>query len=67
MRATTVIYEGAVESLKCGNEMVTAAKTNQEVGIALGDKDIRFENNDTVQVFERVNVQQVIPWNPPGF
>uniref|UniRef100_A0A9J2PBK8 Tr-type G domain-containing protein n=1 Tax=Ascaris lumbricoides TaxID=6252 RepID=A0A9J2PBK8_ASCLU len=66
-RGSTVFYEGPVESMKCEAEVVTSAKTNQEVGLALADKTVRFEEDDSVSVFEKVTVKQVIDWNPPGF
>lgn len=62
-----MVYEGAVESLKCENEFVNSAKTNNEVGIALEDKSIRFKQDDTIEVFEEETIPQKIDWNPPGF
>lgn len=67
MRSTTIIYEGEVESLKCVDEFVTSATTNQEVGVALAGKDVRFEANDAVQVFEKITVRPQIDWHPLGF
>uniref|UniRef100_A0A0K0E7P9 Tr-type G domain-containing protein n=1 Tax=Strongyloides stercoralis TaxID=6248 RepID=A0A0K0E7P9_STRER len=66
-RGADIIYEGNVESLKCGNEFVNEVKTNCEVGIALPDKSIRFKEDDIVEVLEEVSRPQEIDWFPPGF
>ncbi|VDM42319.1 unnamed protein product [Toxocara canis] len=66
-RGNTVYYEGNVESMKCEAESVTSAKTNEEVGLALANKAIRFEEGDVVNVYEKIAVKQTIDWNPPGF
>lgn len=48
-------------------QVVSSAKTNTEVGLALDDKKIRFKEDDTVEVFEEKQVKQTIDWFPPGF
>ncbi|GMT11097.1 hypothetical protein PFISCL1PPCAC_2394 [Pristionchus fissidentatus] len=60
-------FEGPIESMKCNAEVVSTAKTNTEVGLALDDKNIRFMEDDTVEVFEEKQVKQDIDWFPPGF
>lgn len=60
-------FEGSIESMKCNSEVVSSAKTNTEVGLALDDKKIRFKEDDTVEVFEEKQVKQTIDWFPPGF
>ncbi|KAK0407604.1 hypothetical protein QR680_003490 [Steinernema hermaphroditum] len=67
LRGSTTIYEGEVESMKAGHEVVNTAKTNTEVGVALADKGIRFEEDDIIEVYERVQVPQFITWSPRGF
>ncbi|KAK6029967.1 translation initiation factor IF-2 [Ostertagia ostertagi] len=67
LRAGKPFYEGGVESMKQQAEMVNTAKTNTEVGIALEDKSIRFKEDDTVEVYRKKEVPQMIDWNPPGF
>ncbi|KAK6036663.1 hypothetical protein COOONC_25831 [Cooperia oncophora] len=67
LRAGKPFYEGEVESMKQQTEVVTTAKTNTEVGIALEDKSIRFKEDDTVEVYRQKEVPQTIDWNPPGF
>ncbi|CAD6193656.1 unnamed protein product [Caenorhabditis auriculariae] len=67
IRGDSVVYEGAVESMKQGLEVVANAKTNTEVGIALADKNIRFKEDDQVEVYEKRTVTQQIDWFPPGF
>uniref|UniRef100_A0AC35UHR8 Tr-type G domain-containing protein n=1 Tax=Rhabditophanes sp. KR3021 TaxID=114890 RepID=A0AC35UHR8_9BILA len=66
-RQNTPYYEGVVESLKSGNAFVNQVKTNQEVGIALTDKKIRFKEDDLIEVFEQLETPQTIEWMPPGF
>ncbi|KAI6243637.1 Tr-type G domain-containing protein [Aphelenchoides fujianensis] len=61
-----VVYEGKIESLKHENEFVAEAKINTEVG-TVGDKSIRFKEDDAVEVYEEVTVQRHVEWNPPGF
>ncbi|KAE9548606.1 hypothetical protein FO519_008180 [Halicephalobus sp. NKZ332] len=67
IRGNEVVYEGRVESLKCENEFVSTAKTNTEVGLALEDKDVRFKDDDTIEVFEEEVIPQKIDWYPAGF
>ncbi|CAB3397730.1 unnamed protein product [Caenorhabditis bovis] len=67
IRGNQVIYEGELESMKSGMEVVTNAKTNTEVGIALGDKNIRFKEDDQVEAYEKRHIAQEIDWYPPGF
>ncbi|KAF8383541.1 hypothetical protein PRIPAC_72683 [Pristionchus pacificus] len=66
-RGGEAYYEGSIESMKCNLEVVSSAKTNTEVGLALDDKKIRFKEDDTVEVFEEKQVKQTIDWFPPGF
>lgn len=61
------LYEGTVDSLKQGNEFVTEAKTNTEVGIALPDKAIKFKPDDLIEVYEEVLTKRHVNWKPPGF
>ncbi|KAI6210889.1 Tr-type G domain-containing protein [Aphelenchoides besseyi] len=67
IRKGDVVYEGTIESLKHEEEFVTEAKINTEVGIALGDKSIRFKEDDQVEVYEEVTVERHVNWHPPGF
>ncbi|CEF65134.1 Translation initiation factor IF-2, mitochondrial [Strongyloides ratti] len=53
-RGTDIIYEGTVESLKCGKEFVNEVKTNCEVGISVPDTTVRFKEDDTVEVFDEI-------------
>lgn len=66
-RGSDVIYEGEVETMKAGMEVVTNAKTNTEVGLALADKNIRFKEDDQVEAYEKRTISQEIDWYPPGF
>uniref|UniRef100_A0A1I7UN73 Translation initiation factor IF-2, mitochondrial n=1 Tax=Caenorhabditis tropicalis TaxID=1561998 RepID=A0A1I7UN73_9PELO len=66
-RGNQVIYEGEVETMKAGMEVVTNAKTNTEVGLALSDKNIRFKEDDQVEAYEKRTIIQEIDWYPPGF
>ncbi|VDO36302.1 unnamed protein product [Haemonchus placei] len=67
LRAGKPFYEGEVESMKHQTEMVSSATTNTEVGLALGDKSVRFKEDDSVEVYIKKEVPQTIDWNPPGF
>lgn len=67
LRGNTVFYEGPIVTMKREKEVVSSAKTGEEVGISLDDKKIRFEEDDSVEVIEMVSVKQTIDWNPPGF
>ncbi|XGW04636.1 hypothetical protein V3C99_015657 [Haemonchus contortus] len=67
LRAGKPFYEGEVESMKHQTEMVSTATTNTEVGLALGDKSVRFKEDDSVEVYIKKEVPQTIDWNPPGF
>ncbi|TKR61827.1 hypothetical protein L596_028882 [Steinernema carpocapsae] len=67
IRGSTTLYEGGIESMKAGTEVVTSAKTNTEVGLALQNKDVRFEEDDVVEVLEKVQVPQFVNWSPRGF
>uniref|UniRef100_A0A7E4VST8 Tr-type G domain-containing protein n=1 Tax=Panagrellus redivivus TaxID=6233 RepID=A0A7E4VST8_PANRE len=67
LRGSEIVYEGPVESLKCENEFVSQAKTNTEVGVFLSDKNIRFKEDDTIEVLDKETVPQVIDWHPAGF
>uniref|UniRef100_A0A1I8AIX7 Tr-type G domain-containing protein n=1 Tax=Steinernema glaseri TaxID=37863 RepID=A0A1I8AIX7_9BILA len=67
LRGSTTIYEGEVESMKAGPEVVNTAKTNTEIGVALTDKSIRFEEDDIIEVYERIQMPQCVTWNPRGF
>ena len=62
-----MVYEGKVESLKCENEFVSTAKTKTEVGVALDDKNIRFKEDDTIEVYEEEVIPQKVDWSPIGF
>ncbi|CAI2354642.1 unnamed protein product [Caenorhabditis sp. 36 PRJEB53466] len=66
-RGTEVIFEGEVETMKAGMEVVNNAKTNTEVGLALVDKNIRFKEDDQVEAYEKRTITQHIDWYPPGF
>ncbi|KAF1750396.1 hypothetical protein GCK72_016945 [Caenorhabditis remanei] len=66
-RGDTVIFEGEIETMKAGMEVVTSAKTNTEVGLALSDKNIRFKEDDQVEAYEKRTITQEIDWFPPGF
>lgn len=66
-RGSEVVYEGEVETMKAGMEVVTSAKTNTEVGLALHDKNIRFKEDDQVEAYEKRTIKQEIDWYPPGF
>uniref|UniRef100_A0A1I7X1B9 LisH domain-containing protein n=1 Tax=Heterorhabditis bacteriophora TaxID=37862 RepID=A0A1I7X1B9_HETBA len=59
IRGSNVIYEGIIESMKQGMELVLNAKTNTEVGIALDNKDIRFKEDDRVEVYLKKEVPQL--------
>lgn len=67
VRDEIVIFEGQVESLKKGGEFVATATKNTEVGISLFEKDVRFQADDGVEVYEEIVTSRVIDWNPPGF
>uniref|UniRef100_A0A0N5BIP5 Tr-type G domain-containing protein n=1 Tax=Strongyloides papillosus TaxID=174720 RepID=A0A0N5BIP5_STREA len=66
-RGSKLIYEGNVETLKCGNDFVNEVKTNREVGISIEDKNIRFKTDDTIEVYDEISTPQKIDWDPPGF
>lgn len=66
-RGNQVVYEGEVETMKAGMEVVTNAKTNTEVGLALSDKNIRFKEDDQVEAYEKRTITQEVDWYPPGF
>ncbi|UMM36734.1 hypothetical protein L5515_008762 [Caenorhabditis briggsae] len=66
-RGNQVIYEGEIETMKAGMEVVSNAKTNTEVGLALSDKNIRFKEDDQVEAYEKRTIIQEIDWYPPGF
>ncbi|GMR59319.1 hypothetical protein PMAYCL1PPCAC_29514, partial [Pristionchus mayeri] len=66
-RGGEAYFEGSIESMKANTEVVTSAKTNTEVGLALDDKSIRFKEDDAVEVFEDKQIKQIIDWFPPGF
>ncbi len=53
--------------MKREKETVSAATTNEEVGIMLEDNSIRFEPDDVVVSYEIKQTAQVLHWNPPGF
>ncbi|KAI6205950.1 IF-2 domain-containing protein [Aphelenchoides besseyi] len=67
IRKGDIIYEGTIESLKHEEEFVSEAKINTEVGIALGDKSVRFKEDDQVEAYEEVTVERHVNWHPPGF
>lgn len=46
-----MIYEGSVESMKHEKETVSTASTNTEVGIVIGNKEVRFQEDDQVIIF----------------
>ena len=48
IRNSNVIYEGPVESMKHEKETVSTASTNTEVGIVIGNKEVRFQEDDQV-------------------
>lgn len=62
-----IVFEGEIETMKAGMEVVTSAKTNTEVGLALSDKNIRFKEDDQVEAYEKRVITQEIDWFPPGF
>uniref|UniRef100_A0A0K0G3T5 Translation initiation factor IF-2, mitochondrial (inferred by orthology to a human protein) n=1 Tax=Strongyloides venezuelensis TaxID=75913 RepID=A0A0K0G3T5_STRVS len=66
-RGSKLIYEGNVETFKCGNDFVNEVKTNREVGISIANKDIRFKTDDMIEVYDVVSTPQKIDWDPPGF
>ncbi|EGT35282.1 hypothetical protein CAEBREN_24211 [Caenorhabditis brenneri] len=66
-RGNQVIFEGEIETMKAGMEVVTNAKTNTEVGLALSDKNIRFKEDDQVEAYEKRTITEEIDWYPPGF
>lgn len=53
--------------MKKEKEVVATVTTNQEVGIVLEDKNIRFEPDDLVVCYQLAKVEQQIDWFPPGF
>ncbi|CAI5452641.1 unnamed protein product [Caenorhabditis angaria] len=67
LRNGNVIFEGGLETMKAGMEVVTSAKTNTEVGLCLLDKNIRFKEDDQVEAYEKKQKSQQIDWFPPGF
>lgn len=66
-RKGEIIYEGPAESLKRVDQFVSEASVNTEVGIALGDKTVRFKPDDTVEAFKEVTIDRKVHWSPPGF
>lgn len=66
-RGGETLYEGKVESLKRVNDFVNEAPTNTEVGIAVGDKKIKFKEDDQVEAFKEVTRPRHVQWHPPGF
>ena len=67
IRGNEIVFEGKIESLKCENEFVSLAKTKTEVGVALEDKNVRFKEDDTIEVYEEEVIPQTIDWLPAGF
>uniref|UniRef100_A0A915DIX7 Translation initiation factor IF- 2 domain-containing protein n=1 Tax=Ditylenchus dipsaci TaxID=166011 RepID=A0A915DIX7_9BILA len=65
--SSEVLYEGSVESLKKEKDFVERAALGAEVGIAVPDKDVRFETDDIVECFEKSLKDRRIDWEPPGF
>ncbi|KJH41575.1 hypothetical protein DICVIV_12452 [Dictyocaulus viviparus] len=63
-RGEHVVYEGTIVSMKQQADIVSSAKTNTEVGIAVEDKSIRFKEDDTVKVYNKRLVPQTIDWHP---
>lgn len=66
-RQGEVVYEGPIESLKRVDEFVNEVTVNTEVGIAVGDKKIRFKTDDMVESFKEVSRDRQVVWSPPGF
>lgn len=66
-RGGTVYFDGEMESMKHEKEVVLTADAGAEVGIAVEDKTVRFEEGDTVECYELFDKSQTIDWSPPGF
>lgn len=62
-----ILHEGPIESMKIERDFVHQATTGQEVGIVLGDKSIRFEEDDIVELIEETVTHPTMDWYPPGF
>uniref|UniRef100_A0A914W0Y2 Tr-type G domain-containing protein n=1 Tax=Plectus sambesii TaxID=2011161 RepID=A0A914W0Y2_9BILA len=66
-RGGTVYYDGEMESMKHEKEVVLTADAGVEIGIAIEDKSVRFEDGDTVECYELFDEVQAIDWSPRGF
>uniref|UniRef100_A0A0R3RVT8 Tr-type G domain-containing protein n=1 Tax=Elaeophora elaphi TaxID=1147741 RepID=A0A0R3RVT8_9BILA len=67
IRGTTVIFEGSIRSMRIGAQAVKSASKNEEVGIAVSDQKIVFEEDDIIETYRETKVKKQINWNPPGF
>ncbi|KAI1707396.1 elongation factor tu GTP binding domain-containing protein [Ditylenchus destructor] len=60
-------YEGPIVSMKNQHGHIENANPGTEVGVMLGNKDVRFKEGDEVEVLERIPLKRTIDWYPPGF
>jgi len=64
---TIVIYEGHIQSLQREKQVIKQASTGEEIALSVDNKSIRYKEDDTVEAYDEVTVQQTVNWNPPGF
>ncbi|KAL3091657.1 hypothetical protein niasHT_024239 [Heterodera trifolii] len=64
---TVTLYEGKIQSMQREKLAVTSASVEMNIGVTVEDKNIRYKEDDHVEVFEDVQLMQQLNWTPPGF
>lgn len=66
VRGTEIVHEGKLESMRHLKNEVDSIKKDVECGLQFGDKAVEFQEGDTIQCYQLVNVNQETDWDP-GF
>ncbi|KAI3415695.1 hypothetical protein GPALN_005287 [Globodera pallida] len=64
---TVTIYEGPIQSMQREKSVISSASAEMNIGVTVEDKNIRYKEDDRVEVFKDVQLPQQLNWNPPGF
>lgn len=48
-------------------KVVNSASKNEEVGVAVSNQKIVFQEDDIIETYRETRIKKQINWNPPGF